>query len=161
MNIRFKSLIFILVTFLIFISCGVNKDLREERKDWEFSNWEQQFKDRTLCVCILQGLNNKSIQDSIIRYDKSFYNPLAIAVFDSTINELLKNEIKQIQQDSIQSIGLYPEDISSLLEGKRIMNHCIELYRSKRLDAIVKVEKKSWKRIDNIIDQIHKKLPTY
>jgi hypothetical protein len=141
--------------------CGVSKELREERKDWKFSNWEQEFKDRTLCLCVLQGLNNKSMQDSIVKYDKSFYNPLAIAVFDSAINELLKSEIKKIQLDSTNSIGRFPTDISSLLEGKRVMNHCTELYRSKRLDSLIKIEKKSWKQITNIMDKIHEKIPTY
>ena len=150
-------------TFLLLttIGCAINRELREERKNWKFSSWGQEFKDRTLCLCVLKGLNPKSIQDSIIKYDKSFYNPLAIAVFDSTINELLKTEIKQMQADSTNSIGRYPADISSLLEGKRVMNHCIGLYRSKRLDSIVKVEKKSWKQIPNIMDKIHEKIPTF
>lgn len=148
-------------TLLLLTNCGVNKELREERKDWKFSNWEQEFKDRTLCLCVLQGINNKSIQDSIVKYDKSFYNPLAIALFDSTINKLLKSEIKQIQIDSANSIGRYPTDIRSLLEGKRVMNHCTELYRSKRLDSIVNLEKRRWKRITNIMDKIHDKLPTF
>lgn len=159
---RFISLtIFLTFTSLTLSRCGISKELREERKNWQFSYWEQEFKDRALCLCILQGLNNKSIQDSIIEYDKSFYNPLAIAVFDSSINALLKSEIKQIQVDSINSVGHYPTDISSLLEGKSVMNHCIELYRSKRLDSLVKIEKKSWKQITNIMDKIHEKLPTY
>jgi hypothetical protein len=145
----------------MFSSCGVSQELRKERKDWQFSNWEQAFKDRTLCLCILQGLNNKSIQDSIIEYDKSFYNPLAIAVFDSKINALLKSEIKQIQLDSTSSAGRYPTDISNLLEGKAVMTHCIELYRSNRLDSLVRIEKKRWKQIPNILDKIHEKIPTY
>ena len=148
-------------TLLAIIGCGVSKELQEERKVWKFSNWEQDFKDRTLCLCILQGLNNKSIQDSITKYDKSIYNPLAIAVFDSTINALLISEIKQMQTDSANSIGRYPADIRSLLEGKRVMNHCTELYRSKKLDSIVKTEKKRWKQITNIMDKIHDKIPTF
>ena len=161
-NMRLKALgIFMTFTLLTFSKCGVNKELREERKDWKFSNWEQDYKDRTLCLCILQGLNNKSIQDSITKYDKSFYNPLAISVFDSTIIELLKSEIKKIQLDSTNSIGRYPTDISSLLEGKRVMNHCTELYRSRRLDSLAKIEKKSWKQITNIMDKIQKNIPTF
>ena len=97
----------------------------------------------------------------MLKYDKSFYNPLAIAVFDSTINVLLKSEIKKIQVDSTNSVGVYPADIRSLLEGKTVMNHCIELYRSKRLDSLVKIEKKSWKQIPNILDKIQEKIPTY
>ena len=141
--------------------CGVNKNLQKERSDWKYSDWEQEFKDRTLCLCILQGLNNKSIQDSILKYDKSFYNPLAIGVFDSTINSFLVSELKQMQIDSINSIGLYPPDISSLLEGKKVMPHCIEVYKSKRLDSLVKVEKKNWKQIIDVEDKITKKIPTF
>jgi len=159
---RLIALTFILTfALLILTRCGVSKELREERKGWNFSNWEQEFKDRTLCLCVLQSLNNKSIQDSLVKYDKSFYNPLAFAVFDSTINELLKSEIKKIQLDSTNSIGRYPADISSLLEGKRVMNHCTKLYRSKRLDSLVRIEKNSWKQITNIMDKIHEKVPTF
>jgi hypothetical protein len=162
LNMRLINLTIFLIFFsLMLSSCGVSKELRKERKDWQFSNWEQEFKDRTLCLCILQGLNNKSIEDSIIKYDKSFYNPLAIAVFDSTINALLKSEIKKIQEDSTNSVGRYPTDISSLMEGKNVMNHCTRLYRSKRLDSLIKIEKKSWKQIPNILDKVHEKIPTY
>jgi|GEM_PF-1341492 len=153
--------IFSTIISLTLIRCGVSKELREERKAWRFSNWEQEFKDRTLCLCILQSINNKSIQDSIVKYDKSFYNPLGIAIFDSNINELLKSEIRQIQIDSANSIGRYPKDMRSLLEGKRVMNHCTELYKSKRLDSIVNIEKRNWKRIANIMDKIHDKIPSY
>ncbi len=41
------------------------------------------------------------------------------------------------------------------------MSHCIDLYRSRRLDSIVKVEKRGWSRINNILDKIHEKIPTY
>jgi hypothetical protein len=66
-----------------------------------------------------------------------------------------------MQTDSANSIGRYPADIRSLLEGKRVMNHCTELYRSKKLDSIVKTEKKRWKQITNIMDKIHDKIPTF
>ena len=159
---RYLILIFFTTSILFTtISCTVSKELREERKKWEFSNWKQDFKDRTLCLCLLQGLNNKSLQDSLTKYDKSFYHPVAIAIFDSTINALLKKEIKQMQIDSSNSIGRYPADISELLEGKKVMSHCIELYKSPRLDSLVKIEKNSWKQIDNIMDKIHDKLPTF
>jgi hypothetical protein len=141
--------------------CGVSNELREERKIWRFSNWEEEFKDRTLCLCVFQGLNSKTIQDSIIKHDKSFYNPLAIAVFDSSINELLKKEIEKIQSDSAKSIGHYPADISNLLEGKRVFSHCIALYRSVSLDSLAKSERKRWKQIPNIQDKIHEKIPTF
>lgn len=149
------------ITALIISGCGISIELRQERNNWKFSNWEQDFKDRTLCMCVLQGLNNKNFQDSIIKYDKSFYNPLAIAIFDSSINELLKKEVKQIQIDSVKSIGRFPTDISSLLEGKSVFNHCTELYRSKRLDSLAKAEKKNWKQIPSIIDKIQGKIPTF
>jgi len=150
-----------LTTCFIFTSCSTSKDLREERKKWKFSRWEQYFKDRALCLCVLQGLNNKAIQDSIIKFDKSYYNPLGIAVFDHKIKQLLKNEVLQMQADSINTIGRYPEDIRSLLEGKRVMNHCIEFYRSKKLDSVAKAEKKEWKKITSIMDRIHDSIPTY
>jgi hypothetical protein len=97
----------------------------------------------------------------MLKYDKSYYNPLAIAVFDSSIRGLLKKELHQIQEDSANSIGQYPQDIAGLLEGKRVMTHCLELYHSKRLKELVKQQKKAWKRIPSIIDKIHDTIPTY
>lgn len=141
--------------------CGVNKEIVEERKSWKFTTWGQEFKNRAFCLCVLQGQNNKAVQDSMLKYDKSFYNPLAVAIFDSAINEMLKKEIKQMQIDSAHSIGTHPADIQEVLEGKRVMNHCIEFYKSKRLDAVMKSEKKSWKQINSIMDKIHEKIPTY
>ena len=142
-------------------SCSVNKDLREERKTWQFDQWALTYKNRTLCLCILEGLNNQAVKDSILKHDKSYYDPLAIAIFDSSIRALLKKEIKQIQEDSANSIGRYPQDIASLVEGKRVMSHCLELYHSKRLKELVKQQKKEWKRIPSIIDKIHDTIPTF
>ena len=155
------AVLILLFSILTLTNCSVSKELREERKDWQFSRWQQEYKDRALCLCVLQGINNKSIQDSIVMYDKSFYNPLGIAIFDSSINELLKKEVKQIQADSARSIGRVPADIRHLLEGKKVMRHCTEFYRSKRLDSAANVEKKNWKHITSIMGKIHDKIPTY
>lgn len=159
---RISTLICCLVALLLVTNgCFVRSELKEERKEWKYSSWEQQFKDRTLCLCILQGLNNRHLADSIAKIDKSFYDPLSIAIFDPAINALLRKELIRIQLDSANSVGQYPVDIRNLVEGKRVMSHCIDLYRSRRLDSIVKVEKRGWSRINNILDKIHEKIPTY
>lgn len=142
-------------------SCSVNKALREERKMSDYNQWELAYKNRTLCLCVLEGLNNQAIKDSILKYDKSYYEPLAIAIFDSSIRALLKKEVKKIQEDSIKSIGYYPLDLVRLQEGKRVMSHCLELYQSKRLAELVNQQKKDWKRIPSIIDKIHDTIPTF
>lgn len=139
----------------------VNKALRKERKMWDYDHWELAYKNRTLCLCILEGQNNQAIKDSMLKYDKSYYNPLAIAIFDSSIRALLKKEMKQIQEDSANSVSQHPQDIAGLLEGKRVMSHCLKLYQSKRLAELVKQQKKGWKRIPSIIDKIHDTIPTY
>ena len=79
-----NRIIFIFVSFIILstTSCSTSKELREERKNWDYSNWEFKFKDRALCRCIIEGFDNKQLSDSIKKYDKSFYDPLSIAVFD-------------------------------------------------------------------------------
>jgi hypothetical protein len=159
---RFLPIKLLIITGMICCSsCSVNKALREERKMWDYDQWELAYKNRTLCLCVLEGLNNQAVKDSILKHDKSYYDPLAIAIFDSSIRALLKKEIKQIQEDSANSIGRYPQDIASLVEGKRVMPHCLELYQSKRLAELVKQQKKDWKRIHSIIDKIHDTIPTF
>lgn len=159
---RFLPIILLIITGMICCSsCSVNKALREERKMWDYDHWELAYTNRTLCLCILEGLNNQALKDSILRNDKSYYNPLAIAVFDSSIRVLLNKELQQIHEDSANSIGRYPQDIAGLLEGKRVMSHCLELYHSKRLKELVKQQKKAWKRIPSIIDKIQDTIPTF
>ena len=159
---RFLPIKLLIITGMICCSsCSVNKALREERKMWDYDQWELAYKNRTLCLCVLEGLNNQAIKDSILKYDKSYYEPLAIAIFDSSIRALLKKEVKKIQDDSIKSIGYYPLDLVRLQEGKRVMTHCLELYHSERLKELVKQQKREWKRIPSIIDKIHDTIPTF
>lgn len=164
MNIKLSTIIISLAciaTVSIISSCKINKELLDERKSWRFSEWKQDYKGRAFCLCILQGLNNKTIKDSILKYDKSFYNPLAYAIFDSSINIILKKEVTKMQSDSLKSMGRYPRDIASLLEGKRVFNHCTNFYSSKRLDSVVKIESKGWLKINDIMGKVHDKIPTF
>ncbi len=159
MKLFFYLLVFF--TCCLLCSCNVSKELRNERKEWEYKIWGKKFKDRALCLCILKGMNNKSIEDSILKYDKSLYSPLAIAIFDDTLKSLIDEEIITIQKDSINSIGKFPADLSSLLQGKKVLNHCINFYNSNRLNALTKIEKQKWSKINSIIEKVWEKIPSY
>ena len=143
------------------VSCGISNELKEERKRYQFDNWQQQYKDRAFCKCLLEGFRNKQLQDSILKYDKSFYNPVAYALFDSSINILLKGEIQKMITDSIWSIGKGHPDLKKFFEGKKVTGHCLELYNSDRLKKVISQQKAHWKKIRNIEDEILRKVPTF
>ena len=150
----FKVLIFI----LIISACNQSKsELIEERKSWEFDKWESKFKDRALCLCLLEGYENEEIKSYILKNDKSYYDGIGIAIFDPTLKPIIQKEIAQIRQDSIESIKNVPEH----LVGKRIFNHCMEFYKSEKLDSILKKEIPKWNEINNIQSEVWKHIPTY
>lgn len=150
----YKTLIFIL---LISACNQPNSELTEQRKSWGFDNWEYEFKDRALCLCLLEGYENEEIKNYILKNDKSYYNGIGIAIFDPTLKPIIQKEIAKINQDSIESVGKVPEH----LVGKRIFSHCMEFYKSKRLDSIVQKEIPKWNEIKNIQAEIWKHIPTY
>jgi hypothetical protein len=150
----------VLITFMS-ISCSTNKELREERKEWDFKNWNKKFKERAFCLCQLKGYQNKNLENHLWKNDKSYYNVLGIAIFDETLNPLINKEIEKIRLDSIVSIGHYPDDLKPLLQKRNVINHCLEFYSSKRLDSLTKMQKKDWKKIPNILERIHHKIPTF
>ena len=108
-----RTIYFSIPTF-IFISCSVPKELRKERKDWNFKNWKQEYKDRALCLCITQGYENKELKKTFIKYDRSLYNPLGIAIFDKSLIPIINKESIKIRTDSINSLGKYPEDLKKI-----------------------------------------------
>ncbi len=151
-----------LITILLSTTyCSTDKHLREERKSFDYANWDEKFKDRALCLCIVEGFENKKLESEIRKYDKSFYDPLAIAVFDPALKDIITQEIETIKTDSLESIDKYPADLHNALEGKRVMHRCLQLYKSKKLEKLTNQQKYYWKNIDTIVNEIHKVIPTF
>ena len=98
-----------------------------------------------------------NIERKILFEDKSFYNPIAITFFDSIIDINLKKEILKIKSDSLKSL----KTVGEAGAGKKVFNHCIKFYKSSRLDSIVKIESKKWKKIKDIDSLIFIKVPSY
>ena len=145
----------------IFISCSSMKDLRNERKEWNYKNWDKAFKERAFCLCQLKSFENKYIESILWKNDKSYYDPLGIAIFDDVLEPQIVKEVGLVRLDSINSIGKYPDDLKLLLQKRAVINHCLKFYNSKRLDSLAKKQKKYWSTIPSIMDKIHAKIPTY
>ncbi|MFC6876499.1 hypothetical protein ACFQZF_07365 [Flavobacterium myungsuense] len=147
-----------LLLSILLISCSQHKQLiREERKLWGFNNWKNDFKDRAFCQCLLEGYNDRNVKKFILKNDKSYYDGIGIAIFDPTLIPIIQKEVTQIKKDSLESVEKVPEHIV----GKRIFNHCLNFYKSKKLDSITKSEIHKWKKIKKIQDEVWKEVPTY
>ncbi|MEC3876965.1 hypothetical protein [Chryseobacterium salviniae] len=109
----------------------------------------------------LKGFEDKKIENIFWEKDRSFYNPLGIAIFDESLNPIIDNEIKKIRYDSINSLNNYPDDLKGIYQKRQVFNHCLKFYNGKDLDNLSKKERKNWNKIPSIIDEIHKEIPTY
>lgn len=137
---------------------GDTTTLIKQRKMWGYDNWQQDFKDKVLCDCLLKGIGDKDFINKFINIDKTYsYMPVASALFDSLINESLKPVILKMKTDSLASINRVAEGG----EGKRVFSSCMVFYKSKKLDSIVKVESKKWERIRNIDSLLSLKYPAF
>lgn len=150
-----------ILNVILFISCSGSADLRNERKSWNFQTWENEFKERAFCLCVLKGYEDKSIEKLLFEKDISFYSPLSMAIFDKSLEQTIQNEIQKIKLDSINRGNSYPEDLKSLYQKRNVLKHCLEFYNSDDLKELTKNEKKKWKIIRNISDEIHKSVPTF
>ncbi len=108
-------------------------------------------------MCLLEGYENKEIKNYILKNDKSYYSGIGIAIFDPTLKPIIQKEVAKIKHDSIESVERVPEH----LVGKRIFGHCMEFYKSERLDSIVKKEIPKWNEIKDIQAEVWKYIPTY
>lgn len=131
--------------------------LKTQRKESDYKHWNNHYKERAFCKCLPVGYNIPSISNAILNIDRSYYDPLAIAVFDSSLNILLRRELSIIQKDSAES----KYRVAEAAQGKKIFNHCFEFYKSIRLDSAMRSEKKKWKRIKNIDNLISQKIPSW
>ena len=152
-----RSLFILLFCFLIASCSSLHKAIKEERRSWRFKNWKTEFKERAFCVCLLEGYENKDVQKYIIQNDKSYYSGIGIAIFDPALIPIIQKEIEQIKKDSVSSI----ERVGEAAVGKRIFAHCLNFYKSKRLDSITKKEIPKWKKIKNIGEEVYQYVPTY
>lgn len=137
------------------ISCSSN----HQEKKVNYSQWKQDFKDRTLEKCLLVGYEEKSLIQKINNIDRSIYNPIAITFFDDKIDFILKPVVLKMKIDSLKSLN----KASEAKAGKNVFSTCLNFYNSKKLDSITKVEAKKWKKIKtNEIDSIiSTKIPAY
>jgi len=113
------------------------------------------FKDRTLCNCIALGLDsnrNSNLKNQVIPY-----NPIAIALYDSVINENLKPIIEKMYSDSIQKNFKF----SKAFGNRKVFNNCIEFYKSKELNEIALKNIKRIRMIKNLEEFISLKYPTW
>ncbi len=152
-----KNLILNMLLIAI-ISCNPQKSIiKQQRISWGYKNWVKDFKDRTFCKCLLVGYGQKRIVDSIYEIDKIYYNPIAIAIFDLKIDSVLQKELLKMRSDSLLSISI----ISEAAAGKTVFRHCLNFYKSKELNSVVKMESLKWSRISNIDSLVYKTIPTF
>jgi hypothetical protein len=55
---KFSSFLFIALLF----ACSTTIELKQERQEWDFKNWNKQFKERAFCLCQLKGFENKNLE---------------------------------------------------------------------------------------------------
>ena len=156
-----KKILYLLFICSLIFSCSTSKELREDRKSWDYKNWDNKFKKRAVSLCILKGYENKKIENLINENDYSFYSPLGKAIFDKALEPIIDKEITKIKFDSIKLENTYPNDLKSIYQKRNVFNHCLNFYESKQLDSITRIEKKKWKKIDNILSEVHKVIPTF
>lgn len=156
-----NSCLIIFLLIVMSLSCSTPKELAREREIWDFKNWEQHYKDRAFCLCLLKGFDNQKVENTLMTYDNSFYNALGIAIFDESLNLIIENEVQKIKLDSINSLGSYPDDLKSIYQKRKVTKHCLNFYNSDQLDRYTNDQKPKWKKIPNIMDKIHEKIPSY
>lgn len=159
----------LLITGLLFFSSGICAQndtlyleeeippIAEQRKMWEYDQWPQMFKDRALCLCLLQGYP-PAAAEQIKRADRSYYDAVGFTFFDSTIHELLKKEMADMKADSARSHTSLPEPRGG---KKDIFGRCMEFYRSNRLEQAMQTARRRWEQVTDILGEIHKVIPTY
>ena len=150
---------YILFAVLLLLSCFLKaqNSLNEQRDKWEFSQWPQMFKDRALCLCVLEGYQDSAIKRRILSLDKSYYNPVGYAIFDSILIPFIQNEVESLNRKAKISYGR----VSEAKAGKIIFTHCLMLYKSQRLTQLVNKTSPGWYKIQDIDEVINRKVPTF
>jgi hypothetical protein len=156
-NRRIHQLIATIAVVLLAACTPGNTVLKAQRKSWGFDTWEQQFKDRAFCLCMLEGYNNSAVKNFLLQHDKSMADPLAITFFDAALHGFISKEVETMKRDSAASIL----EVSEGAAGKRVFGHCLAFYKSERLDSLVRREAPKWRNIKNIEDSIMKRIPAF
>lgn len=152
-HMRKRILCLFAVTIL---GCNFKKSkITEQREKWEFNKWKEQFKDSAFCKCLLAGYGKKEVVDFIHEKDKSYYDLISIAIFETAIDSVLKKEVSIMKSDSILSLKNVVEGGA----GKKVFSHYLAFYKSNKLNAIVEAESVKWDTITNIDSIVHKKIP--
>ncbi len=145
-----------MISAITIFSLSCHSSMKSERRMWYYKNWQQSYKDRALCKCLLSGYKDTAIVNKIARVDRSLYDPLAMAIFDSSIDQLVAVKMIAIQKDSAESY----QTVAEAAAGKNVFNQCMEFYKGKTLKNASKVEKKKWKKIKNISSAVSAKVPS-
>lgn len=131
--------------------------IQEQRKTWAYDQWPQQFIDRALCLCMLAGYPD-SVASRIRQTDRYYADPVAVSFFDSTLQVLLVPEIQAIRDEAERSR-------LRLAEGRGgkpdIAGHCLEFYRSARLQQALRTARRRWEQVTDIQGEIQRVIPTY
>jgi hypothetical protein len=152
-----EKLVLSLVILLLTACNSGDKVLAEQRKMWGFDTWDQRFKDRAFCLCLLEGYDNSEVKNFLLEHDKSTTDPIATTFFDPSLRSLISKEVETMKRDSLASIPIVSESAA----GKRVFGHCLAFYKSTRLDSLVALEAPKWKTIKNITDSVIKRIPTF
>ena len=155
--ITFQMKHLILITTLFFLGNISQCQIAAQRDKWEYSKWPTQYKERAFCLCLLEGYQDTTLKRKLLEVDKSYYDPVSIAIFDKTLSTIIKSEVDSINMKYNRSIGR----ISEVANGKRVFNHCLEFYESRRLDLMMQSARKEWNEIKDIDLEIEKTMPWF
>lgn len=142
MAIKLKNMkgIYLLLAFYLLTSCGISN-----KEDLYTKNFKQEFKLQAYCSCVLYGYNDKNTISKMVKIDKSFYNPILNSFFSDDIRKIGLNEYKIMKIDSTKSF----EKVSEAMVGKKVLHHCLNFYKSKKLDSLTKIYNRKWKNMKN------------
>lgn len=152
------KLYLLLSLFVIFNnSLKAQDNIQKQRKKWEFSHWPQMFKDRALCLCLLEGYQDTTLKRSILNIDKSLYDPISYTIFDPVLIPFIQKEVDTININAQKTYGRVSEGKA----GKLVFNHCINLYKSKKLEQLLQKASVAWYKINSIDEVIRKGMPAF
>lgn len=147
----------ILLFFLLLNVITSEAQLLNQRKKWEFEKWPQMFKDRAFCLCLIEGYQDSVIRKFILTLDKSYYDPIAISIFDTTLLPVITNEVARINAKEKKSYKAMHEGAA----GRRVFSHCMDFYKSARLNSLLRKTKPQWQKIKDIDEVIYRNMPAF
>ena len=146
-----RKIVYVFVAFFLF-SCAVT-----DRNIKYIKDFKEDFKVQAYCSCLIQGYGNKKISSEMVKVDKSFFSPYINSIYSKDLFEIGVKEAIIIKNDSLNSVKV----VSEASAGKKVIIHCLNFYKSKRLDSITKIKFKQWKKIKNLDTIMANKYPAY